>query len=100
MRTLTQIHLFGSFRKTAGDFYDHPIKLDLNASTSITEVLRELRICPDAVQLAMLNNSAVSKDSAINPGDRLSLFPKEYPIFADWKDFRLVEQVLKGVAPS
>jgi len=24
MRTLTQIHLFGSLRKTAGDFYDPP----------------------------------------------------------------------------
>ena len=88
MRTVTQIHLFGSLYKQVGDLCDHPIQLDLKAPTSITEVLRGLRIRPDAVQLAMVNYRAVDKASAIHPGDRLSLFPKEYPIFADWKDFR------------
>jgi hypothetical protein len=35
-----------------------------------------------------LNNRAVPKNSTIHPGDRLSLFPREYPIFVDWKDHR------------
>jgi hypothetical protein len=29
------------------------------------------------VQLAMVNHRAVPKDSVINPGDRISLFPRE-----------------------
>jgi hypothetical protein len=46
------------------------------------------RIDYDQVQLAMVNHKAVSKASSVQPGDRLSLFPREYPIFADWKDLR------------
>jgi hypothetical protein len=40
------------------------------------------------VQLAMVNHRAVHKDSMIKQGDRLALFPREYIVFADWKDFR------------
>jgi hypothetical protein len=31
---------------------------------------------------------AVSRDHVVYPGDRIALFPREYAIFADWKDFR------------
>jgi len=40
------------------------------------------------IQLAMVNYKAVPKDTVIQPSDRLSLFPKEYPFFHDWKDMR------------
>jgi hypothetical protein len=36
----------------------------------------------------MVNHKAVSPDHLIHPGDRIALFPKEYAIFADWKNFR------------
>jgi hypothetical protein len=39
--------------------------------------------------MALVNHRAVPKTTLIRPGDRLSLFPREYPIFADWKDFRV-----------
>ena len=51
----------------------------------------------------MVNNKAVKVDALINPGDRIAFFPKEYPLFADWKDFRLTDwhgrQAGSGFAP-
>ena len=88
MKPVTQVCLFGSLLKGLGDLYDHPVQLDLEAPTSITEVLRRLQIPPSMVQMAMVNSRAVPRDSTIHPGDRLSLFPKEYALFADWKDLR------------
>ena len=88
MKPLTEIHLFGSLRKTFKNHNGRPVQLELEGSMSIMDILRDLTIDLDAIQLAMINYKAVSKDSAVYPGDRLSLFPKEYPIFADWKDFR------------
>jgi hypothetical protein len=47
-----------------------------------------LDIADDKVQMAMRNHRAVSKDADVNPGDRLALFPVEYPVYPDWNDFR------------
>ena len=88
MKIQTQIHLFGSLKKKLGDLYDFPIQLDIKSPTSLGDILISLKIPPDIVQLAMVNNRSVTKDATINPGDRLALFPREYPIFADWKDHR------------
>jgi len=88
MKTQTQVHLFGSLKKKVGTLHDSPIQLDIKSPTSLADILLSLKIPSDTVQLAMLNNRSVPKDSTIHPGDRLSLFPKEYPIFADWKDYR------------
>ena len=68
--------------------YDIPILFGLNAPTPMIDILERFEIPLDRVQLAMVNHRAVSKDSVIHPGDRLSLFPREYMVFADWKDLR------------
>ncbi len=88
MTTSTQVCLFGSLRKRLGNKKGLSIQLDLKSPTPLTEVLETLEIPSDAVQLSMVNYRAVPKDSTIYPGDRLSLFPKEYPVFVDWKDLR------------
>ncbi|GAF80545.1 unnamed protein product [marine sediment metagenome] len=88
MRDLTKVYLFGSLEKAFGDNYELPVQVDLKIPTPITEVLISLKIPTELVHLAMVNYRAVPKSSKIHSGDRLSLFPKEYPIFADWKDFR------------
>lgn len=90
MRPLTQVFLFGSLQKWARGFYDLPIQLDLHTPTTVSEILEDLKIPPGMVQLPMVNHRAISKHSTIHPGDRVSLFPKEYPIFADWKNFRII----------
>jgi hypothetical protein len=88
MGSSTNIYLFGSFQKKLEDPNELPIQLDLIAPTSLIEILYDLKIPPDKVQLVMVNHRAFPQDSTIHPGDRLSLFPKEYPVFADWKDLR------------
>ncbi len=88
MKTSTQVHLFGSLRKGLRGFKNLPVQLELETATTVDVILQSLEIDPEGVQLIMVNNKAVPKGSAIHPGDRLSLFPKEYPIFADWKDLR------------
>ena len=84
----TQLCLFGSLRKRLENKKVPSIQLDLNTPTPLTEVLEALEIPSDAVQLSMVNYRAVPRDTTIYPGDRLSLFPKEYPVFVDWNDLR------------
>ncbi len=88
MKPAVQLIIFGSLRKEMGALNDDPILIDLNGPTPLLEVLRRRHIPVDMVQLAMVNHRAVFKESTINPGDRLALFPKEYVVFADWNDFR------------
>ncbi len=88
MRSVTQIRLFGSLRNKLGDHCDPTARLDLKEPTPLLTVLQSLNIPVDMVQLAMVNSKAVPKNSMIIPGDHISLFPKEYLVFADWKDLR------------
>lgn len=88
MEPRTEIRLFGSFQWESGGLYDVPVQLTLKVPTALPEVLKRLNISPDKVQLVMINHRAVPRDAQVHPGDRLSIFPKEYPVFPDWKDFR------------
>ena len=88
MGTPTLVCLFGSLRKRLENKKGLSIQLDLKTPTLLTELLETLEIPADAVQLSMVNHRAVPKETTIYPGDRLSLFPKEYPVFVDWNDLR------------
>ena len=85
MAKTIEVFLFGSLLKKFGD---QRLELELKGPTQLPEILRTLGIPSEQVQLSMVNYRAVSKDSTIQPGDRVSLFPIEYPVFTDWKDFR------------
>jgi hypothetical protein len=84
----TTLNAFGGLRKTLKNRLDFPISFDLNGPTSLTRLLERFEIPMDKVQLIMVNHRAVPKGTTIQPGDRLALFPREYPFFADWKDYR------------
>lgn len=84
----TRIYLFGSLLNDSLDPCHQPIHLELETPTPLFEVLDLLPIRTDKVQLVMINHRAVGRDHVIHPGDRVSLFPKDYPFFPDWKDFR------------
>jgi molybdopterin converting factor small subunit len=88
MKAVTKVYLFGSLRNEGKGKDTHPIPYALQAPMSLLEFLDCLGIASDRVQLVMVNHRAVSPDHAIHPGDRIALFPKEYAIFADWKNFR------------
>ena len=89
MSESVRIILYGSLcnaRKT------HPSPsqqlLQVTEATPLEDVIRQLNIQHDKVQLIMLNHRAVLKSTIVEPGDLLALFTSEYPIFADWNDFR------------
>ena len=88
MKSDIQIHLYGSLRKMGKKNDGFVIQTVLESEASLVDILNKLKIPFNMVQLVMVNHKAVQMDSTIYPGDRIALFPREYPIFADWKDFR------------
>lgn len=88
MATIIHIVTFGSLAKDRGETPGEATPLELSGPTSFLKLLDRLRIKPHRVQLVMVNHRAVSGLYFIQPGDRVALFPQDYPFFADWKDFR------------
>jgi len=88
MNPVTHVLLFGSLARFNRGKRDEALELDLQAPTRIPDVLDLLKIPAKDVSLAMVNHRSVPKDFVVHLGDRLSLFPREYPIFADWLDHR------------
>jgi hypothetical protein len=88
MNSVTHVLLFGSLSRFLRGTRDEALELDLPGPTGIPELLELLKIPVRDVCLAMVNHRSVPKDFMVHPGDRLSLFPREYPIFADWIDHR------------
>ena len=88
MKGKTEVYLYGSLRRGPGESIASPVLDNLDEPISLGELIHRLHIQPDQVQLVMVNHRAISPDHVIQPGDRVSLFPREYAIFADWKNLR------------
>ena len=84
------IKLFGSLSLSRAK--ENRTSLSINAPVGepspLADVLSDYGIPIDQVQLVMLNYKASSLNVTIRPGDRVALFPREYPIFADWSGYR------------
>lgn len=89
MKSVIHIYLFGSLSviKEQGRG-ECCVEVPLQKATPMVEVLRFVGIPQERVSLAMVNHRSVPKEWVVEPGDRVGLFPKEYPIFADWNDHR------------
>ena len=92
MKSDIQIHLYGSLRNIGKKHDAFTIKTALESKSPLFDILNQAKIPLDLIQLVMVNHKAVNMDSTIYPGDRIALFPKEYPVFADWKDFRSINK--------
>jgi sulfur carrier protein ThiS len=88
MKGKTEVYLYGSLRRGPGESIASPVLDNLDEPISLGELIHRLHIQPDQVQLVMVNHRAISPDHVIQPGDRVSIFPREYAIFADWKNLR------------
>ena len=86
---MVQVHWFGSLVPALAGSQRPPRSLSVKAPVPLTEILERLDLPLDLVQLVMVNHRAVERDILIHPDDRVALFPREYPFFVDWKDFRL-----------
>jgi len=88
MKPEIQIHLFGSLREAVNAPGDLPIRMPLDGPVPVNDIIDRRGIPRHKVQLVMVNHKAVPREASIHPGDRLALFPREYPFFVDWKDYR------------
>ena len=88
MPTTTYIHLYGSLPGVMGRKRNQPIEISLEGPALLSRVLSDNQIPVEKIQLMMLNHRPVFLDETIRPGDRLALFPIEYPFFMDWYDYR------------
>jgi sulfur carrier protein ThiS len=88
MQDVTEVHFFGSLAFAQSGNPTYRVQFPIQGPMALTEFLKDIQIPLDKVQLVMVNHKAVPKDYMIHPGDRLALFPREYPIYPDWKDFR------------
>ena len=63
---------------------EHP----LADARCLADILDAIGVPVGKVQLAMINHRAAGIDAAVRAGDRIALFPREYPIFVDWHAHR------------
>ena len=92
MKSDIEIHLYGSLRNMGKKNDEFTIRTNLESEAPMVDILKQLKIPLNLVQLVMVNHKAVHMDSTIYQGDRVALFPREYPIFADWKDYRSISK--------
>ena len=61
--------------------------IETSEPMSLSSIISHLGVPVRSVRLAMVNHKAVPYSVIVCPGDRVALFPAEYPFFADWKDY-------------
>ena len=92
MKSTTELIVHGSLKKEIKNHSRYPITIELDNPMPLSDILRWYQIPQELVQIVMVNHRAVPMETQIRPGDRLTLFPLEYPIFADWNDFRIRDE--------
>ena len=81
---------YGSLQKeTATDEKGRLTQPGENRQT-LKRLLKTIGIAGSRIQLVMVNHRPAGMDSMVGSGDRVALFPKEYPIFVDWQAYRNV----------
>jgi molybdopterin converting factor small subunit len=88
MQNIIDVRAFGSLQQAIKYEEVQLQGLNLDIELQVLELLKKLGISKEQVQLIMINHKAVTVNAVVRPGDRVALFPQEYPVFADWKDFR------------
>ena len=61
------------------------IEISLRNGSTVLEIIRALGIPAERVKLILVNHTGGPLDQPLKNGDRVSLFPTEYPVFADWE---------------
>ena len=89
MTGTAEVHLFGSLATGQRGDRLYPAHLVLEKPMNLEGLLKSLHIPSGKVQLVMVNHRAVTRNHLIHPGDRVALFPQEYPVYPDWNDFRV-----------
>lgn len=89
MPAKTKIFFYGSLGSAFANAAGEPaMEYGLETSLPLKDLLDRFPNLTAQVQLVMVNHKAVPQEYIVCPGDRIALFPREYLIFADWKNLR------------
>ena len=61
------------------------IEISLKNGSTVREAIQALGIPKERVKLILVNHTGALLNQPLKNGDRVSLFPAEYPVFADWE---------------
>jgi rubredoxin/putative ubiquitin-RnfH superfamily antitoxin RatB of RatAB toxin-antitoxin module len=61
------------------------IEITLKNGATVQEAIQALGIPKERVKLIFVNHTGSFLNQPLKNGDRVSLFPAEYPVFADWE---------------
>ena len=59
------------------------IEISLRDESTVLEIIQALGIPTERVKLILVNHTGALLDQLLKKGDRISIFPTEYPVFAD-----------------
>ena len=79
------VKLMGSLLTYAPQSQSELIQASLMDGSTVWEAIQSLRIPKERVKLILVNHTGVLLNQPLKEGDRVSLFPAEYPVFADWE---------------
>jgi hypothetical protein len=85
-----EVCAYGSLRPAAEAAANRLRDLPEDFEAPVGDILSRLNISKSEVQLIMRNHRPVTMNAMVRSGDRIALFPQEYPIFADWDDYRSI----------
>jgi len=61
------------------------VEVEIKPGATVQEAIQALGIPKERIKLIFVNHTVAFLDQPLKKGDRVSLFPAEYPVFADWK---------------
>jgi len=79
------VKLMGSLLTYAPQSQSELIQVSLQDGCTVWEGIQSLGIPKERVNLILVNHKGALLDQPLKNGDRVSLFPAEYPVFADWE---------------
>jgi molybdopterin converting factor small subunit len=79
---------YGSLRSDTGAALSDKLTRPIAHRQPLAQFLEAIGISVSRIQLAMINHRTAGLDTMVGAGDRVALFPREYPIFVDWHAFR------------
>jgi molybdopterin converting factor small subunit len=79
---------YGSLKIDTGAALSDKLVRPIAYRQPLFQFLETIGISGSRIQLAMINHRAAGLDTMVGAGDRVALFPREYPIFVDWHAFR------------
>jgi molybdopterin converting factor small subunit len=79
------VKLLGSLLPLVHSNPSGQVQISLREDSTVGEAIRELSIPAEQVKLVLVNHTGAELNQPLKEGDHVSLFPPEYPVFADWQ---------------